>query len=132
MREEKRETREKGEKKNWAKMTTFVHLEKSIFFLKCEFHSPPFSSVWKFENFFVFWPNRRFFGCFQAHSKKFVFFNLKRFFKTVSFIVLLGISCVHSGINNTAAASLSGLVLGSKNPSPQISKMLDDFFLDNP
>lgn len=82
----------------------------------------PFLSILKSGNFWSF----------SGTFKKFAFFNLKRFFQTVFFKVLLSISCVHSGINNAAATSFSGLVLGSKNPSRQISKMLDDFFLENP
>jgi len=82
--------------------------------------------------FFIDFEKWEFLVVFGYIQKTFAFFNLKRFFQTVFFKVLLSISCVYSGINNAAATSFSGLVLGSKNPSRQISKMLDDFFLENP
>ena len=85
----------------------------------------------KFAFFFDF-EKGEFLVVFGYIQKKFAFFNLKRFFQTVFFKVLLSISCVYSGINNAAATSFSGLVLGSKNSSRQISKMLDGFFSRTP
>ena len=87
---------------------------------------------WQKFTFFIDFEKWEFLVVFGYIKKTFAFFNLKRFFQTVFFKVLLSISCVHFGINNAAATSFSGLVLGSKNPSRQISKMLDDFFLENP
>ena len=82
--------------------------------------------------FFIDFEKWEFLVVFGYIQKTFAFFNLKRFFQTVFFKVLLGIRCDHSGIKNAAATSFSGLVLGSKNPSRQISKMLDDFFSRTP